>query len=423
MSTTHLPRRWLARAPAVLLQACDGGDSPSSAPTPLAQLPQSPAPTSAPSPAPAPAPTPAPAPPPQPTPAPTSGQLAITPLGEVLGNVLAQAEIGPEGVTYAKPVTIEGRPTERERNSAANLRIASQGADGAWRISRTSTSTDSDGVLRTPTTHFSDWPKVSGVQLLPGKADVKVGAALQLSISECQRMAEPNDETAVDIILTCAEHGATELTVGDWAVIGVPGGNAGVGTITGVIDDQFVTRGLFGAPAAGPGSNPVALSVGFREKLGKPPVTLVANLNIVDPNAGCSWLQGVNALAGVLQVESGWAGANGSNAASNTTFISVPGRLPRATFEPIGQIWFEGTLGQGQIDVAYRATAHLDGSNQKVEASGAPSALNEVQVRAMFDLKTCRLARKGRFEPVGMPTSSFEGTIGQAPVRWSLVPQ
>ena len=518
MSAVQPLRRWLVLAAAVLLQACGGGSSPSTAPTPPTQEPQSPLPT--------PTPVPAPAPSPQPTPAPTTGQPAITPVGEVLGPLVAQAEIGPEGgrldlpmdalsivvppgafaqrhtvaiqpirntapgalgqawritpegVTFAKPVTIEWRPTDRERVSAANLRIASQGADGAWRISRAST--DGDGVLRTSTRHFSDWTKVAGVQLLPGKADVNVGAALQLTISECQQMVDPNDETLVDIILTCVEHGLTELNTGDWAVNGVPGGNASVGTITGVIDDKLVTRGLFRAPAAVPGSNPVAVSVGFREQLGKPPVKLVANLNIVDPNAGCGWLQGVNALAGELQVQYGWVGANETYAASNTALIHVRGRLPRAAFEPIGQVWFEGTLDQGQIDAAYLATAHLDGSIQKVEAKGEPSALNEVPVRAMFDLKTCRLllsaqalrwgtktvtggrveqvlaggavsvvgwslegrrefgenksfdagvieldgtTRKGKFEPVGMPASHFDGVIGQASVRWSLVPQ
>lgn len=524
MSALQPMRQWLVLAAAVLLQACGGGGSPSTAPTPPTQEPQSPAPT----PTPAPAPAPAPAPSPQPTPAPTTGQPAITPVGEVLGPVLAQAEIGPEGgrldlpaddlsiivppgafaqrhtvaiqpirntapgalgqawritpegVTFAKPVTIEWRPTERERVSAANLRIASQGADGAWRIARAST--DSDGVLRTPTTHFSDWSQVAGVQLRPGSADVRVSEALQLSISECKQQADPSDPTLVDLVFTCEEHRLSELGAGDWAVNGVPGGNVGVGTITPVTDATLITRGVYRAPASVPGINPVAMSVGYREALGKAPVTLVANLNIVDPNAGCGWLQGVNALDGKLQVSYGWAGANATYAASNTASISVRGRLPRAAFSPIGQVWFEGTLDQGEIDVTYLATAHLDGSSQNVVAKGAQSALDAAPVRAMFNLTSCELLLSAqalrwgtktsqsaqgtqveqvlaggaisvaawrlegrrefgedrafdagfltldptvlqrKFEPLGMP-ASFDDVIGQASVRWSLVPQ
>lgn len=515
MFSLNPSRWWLALATTVVLQACGGGAA-SEAPAPQQQGPQSPAP----------APTPSPAP--QPAPAPSTGQPAITPVGEVLGPVAAQAEIGPEGgrldlplddlsivvppgaftqrhtvairpirntapgalgqawritpegVTFAKPVTIEWRPTERERVGAAQLRIASQGADGAWRIARASS--DSGGVLRTPTTHFSDWSQVAGLQLRPGSADVRVGEALQLIISECKQQVDPSDPTLLDLVLTCKDDPVSELSRDDWAVNGVPGGNASVGTVTRLVGEGNKTSGMYRAPASVPGSNPVAVSVGYRETSGKEPVTLVANLNIVDPNAGCGWLQGVNALAGELQVSYGWAGANATYAASNTATISVRGRLPRAAFSPIGQVWFEGTLDQGEIDVAYLATAHLDGSTQNVVAKGAPSALDAVPVRAMFNLTSCELLLSAqalrwgtktsqsaqgtqveqvlaggaisvaawrlegrrefsedrafdagfltldptllqrKFEPLGMP-AGFDGVIGQAAVRWSLVPQ
>lgn len=526
MSVLQPLRRWLALVAAVVLQACGGGGSPSTAPTPPTQVPQSPAPT--PTPAPEPTPTPTPAPAPQPTPAPTSGLPAITPVGEVLGPVLAQAEIGPEGgrldlpvddlsiivppgafaqrhtvaiqpirntapgalgqawritpegVTFAKPVTIEWRPTERERVSAANLRIASQGADGAWRIARAST--DSDGVLRTPTTHFSDWSQVAGLQLHPNTADVRVGETLQLSISDCQQQADPNDPLLVDLVFTCEEHLLSELSAGDWAVNGVPGGHAGVGTITTVVTDTLITRGVYRAPAAVPGSNPVAVSVVYRETPGKKPVTLVANLNIVDPNAGCGWLQGVNALAAEMRVTYGWSGGNESFEQSNTAQIAVRGRLSRSPLSPIGQVWFEGTMDEGSIQVDYLSTSKVDGSTQQTTADGDPSPLAEHKtVRAFFDLAKCQLIftanatrwgllisksasggdvtatlaggdlhvaqwpLEGRrefgetttvdarlnatdeqtrrfFRPEGM-AENFDGVIGRPSVRWSLVPQ
>jgi hypothetical protein len=524
MSSLSSAPCWLAFAAALMLQACGGGGAPSVAPTLPTPVPQSPAP----SPTPAPAPTPAPVPAPLPAPSPSTGQAAVTAVGEAHGPVVAQADIGPEGgrldlpadelsivvppgafvrrhtlaiqpirntapgalgqawritpegVTFAKPVIIEWRPSERERASAARLRIASQGADGAWRIARAST--DSGGVLRTTTTHFSDWSQVAGVQLRPGSAGVRVGEALQLSISECKHQVDPHDPHLVSLVLACEEHGLSELGANDWAVNGVPGGNAGLGTITQVVDARLVASGMYRAPASVPSSNPVAVSVGFLEGLNTPPVTLVANLNIVDPNAGCGWLQGVSALAAEMTVQYGWAGANATDAGRNTAAINVRGRLPRAAFSPIGQVWFEGTMGQGQIEVDYLATSHLDGSTQSVAAKGEPSAVDAVPVRAMFDLSSCKLmlvaqalrwgtrtsrspegtrveqvltggavfvtewklngqrqftdegayeaghlelhptARIKRFEPLNTP-GSFEGVIGQASVRWSLVPQ
>jgi hypothetical protein len=414
---------------AALLQACGGGgdgEQPTATPT------------STPSPAPAPAPSPAPAP----VPAPPPPAPAVTAVGAPLGPVVASARIGaaggrldapdyglavvvpagafdseqlvtlqpieakapgarggawriqPEGTQAKKPITLEWLPTAAERNGAKHLRIATQGADGIWRSA--ASGTDSDGVVRTTTTHFSDWSLVAGVQLRPGAADVGLQQAQDLTVMICGRGGDTS-MPGHDRHFSCEVDGSAALATDAWAVNGVAGGNAAVGTLTGTNTIGPLKRS-YRAPAALPAQNPVAVSVTYQDPFDSVdgPVQLVANLTVIDPQAGCDWLKGVNQLKVELEQDYHWAGADDQGSARYAHRARVAGKLQRDPLSPVGQVWFAGSAETGSIGVdQFYSSAHAPDTIQ-VTAQGAPLTHPDVPLlRAFVDLATCKLDYAG----------------------------
>lgn len=398
----------------VLLQACGGGGDGAG---PTSQ------PTSTPAPAPAPAPMPVP---------------AATAIGTALGPVAASARIGaaggrldapdyglavvvpagafaseqlvtlqpiennapgarggawriqPEGLQSARPITLEWQPTAAQRHGARHLRIATQGADGIWRSARSGT--DSDGVVRTTTTHFSDWSLVAGVQLRPGTADVGLQQALDLTVMICGRDTDAA-MPGMDLHFECDADGRAALGTDAWAVNGAAGGNATVGTLSGV-DTLGPTRRTYRAPAALPAQNPVAVSVKYQDPFDSidGPVQLAANLMVIDPQAGCDWLKGVNRLDVELEQDYRWSGSDAQGSVRYAHAARVSGQLPRDPLTPIGQVWFTGSADAGSIKTEQMYRDAIDGSTIDVTGEGAP--LTHVAVpsmRVFVDLKTCKL--------------------------------
>ncbi|KQW52201.1 MULTISPECIES: hypothetical protein [unclassified Roseateles] len=419
-----------------LLQACGGGGSdagPNSQPT------STPAPAPSPSPAPAPAPSPAPAPAPTPAPAPAPAATAV---GVPLGPVVASARIGaaggrldapdyglaivvpagalqteqlvtlqpiannapgarggawriqPEGLQAAKPITLEWLPSAAERNGAKHLRIATQGADGIWRSAKAGT--DTDGVVRTTTTHFSDWSLVAGVQLRPGTADVGVQQTQDLTAMVCGR----GDDTALpgqDRHFACDADGGAALSSNGWAVNGVAAGDASVGTLTGT-DTIGPLKRTYRAPAALPAQNPVAVSVNYQDPFDTidGPVQLAAHLTVIDPQAGCDWLLGVNQLNVELEQDYHWAGADAQGSARYAHRARVVGKLQRDAVSPVGQVWFAGNVKTGSISVDQFYSSAIVPDTIQVTAQGEPLTHPDVQLlRAFVNLQTCKLDFNG----------------------------
>lgn len=405
---------------AALLQACGGGGDDAG-------------PTSTPTSTPSPAPTPAPAPAPTP---------AVTAVGAPLGAIVASARIGaaggrldapdyglavvvpagaftseqtvtlqpiaatapgargkawriqPEGLVAAKPITLEWLPTAVERNGARHLRIATQGADGIWRSAQSGS--DSDGIVRTTTTHFSDWSLVAGAQLRPGAADVALQQTQELTVMLCGRGSDAA-LPGQDLHFTCDSDGRTALGTDGWAANGVAGGNASVGTLTGT-DALGPTRRTYRAPAALPAQNPVAVSVTYQDPFDNVdgPVQLVANLTVIDPQAGCDWLKGVNTLNAELEQDYAWAGADEQGSARYAHRARVSGKLQRDPLSPVGQVWFAGSADSGvvSVDQFYSSAVVLD--TIQVTGQGAPLTHPDVPtLRAFVDLATCKLQYVG----------------------------
>ncbi len=413
-----------------LLQACGGGaDEATNPPAPP------PAPAPAPGPAPAPAPIPAPAPTPAPAPAPTP---AITAVGAPLGAVVASSRIGaaggrldapdyglavivppgafaseqlvtlqpienkapgarglawritPHGVVASKPITLEWLPSSAERNGAKNLRIATQGADGIWRSSKAGS--DSDGLVRTTTTHFSDWSLVAGAQLRPGTADVGLNQTQELTVLICGR----GDDASIPGEMqhfACESDGSIPLATDGWAVNGVAAGNAAVGTLSGSDSPQRSAR-TYRAPAALPAQNPVAVSVRYDDPFDDidGPTQLIANLTVIEPQAGCEWLQGVNTLLVDLEQDYRWSGGDAQGTARYTHRARVAGKLQRDPWSPVGSVWFAGNAESGQVKVEQLYVAAQDGSTIEVSGDAAPRVEPTLQMlRAFVNLSTCKL--------------------------------
>jgi hypothetical protein len=416
---------------AALLAACGGGgsDSPAANPPPTGSgLPP-------PSPSPAPAPGPSPAPAPSPTPAPSPAP-AVTAVGVPLGPVAASAEIGPaggrldapdqglavivppgafdrvrtvaiqpikneapgargpawritpEGLNTPVPITVEWSPNAAERNGAKHLRIATQGADGVWRSARSTTQTA--GVLRTHTRHFSDWSLVAGVQLRPGQADVAINQSQELTVMICGRAHDPA-QAEYDVHFACSPDGAGALATNAWAVNGGTGGNATVGTLSGA-DDLGPARRRYRAPAAVPAPNPVAVSVRYDDPFDDitGPVDLVANITVFDPSQGCDWIKSVKRLDATVEQDYRWTGRDGQ-AAQRFDFVSrVKGTLVQVEPSPVGSVWFSGSFDQGAVSVRHQLQQFSDGSEITVTANDAPKADPAIPgVHLFVDLATC----------------------------------
>lgn len=420
-----------------LLQACGGGGdagSPTSSPSTPAPAP-APGPAPAPAPLPAPAPAPVPAPVPAPAPAPVPAATAV---GLPLGPVAASARIGtaggrldapdyglavivpagafdseqlvtlqpienkapgargaawriqPEGLQAKQPIMLEWLPTAAERQGAKHLRIATQGADGIWRSAKSGT--DSEGVVRTTTTHFSDWSLVAGVQLRPGAADVGLQQTRDVTVMICGRAGQASMPGQEEHFACDADAGAALGTEG-WAANGVVGGNASVGTLTDSGGLAMAKR-TYRAPAALPAQNPVAVSVRYQDPFDNidGPVDLVAHLTVLDPQAGCDWLKGVNQLKVELELDYHWSGSDAQGSARYAHRDRVGGKLLRELISPVGQVWFTGAADTGSVSVDQFYRSAISGDSIHVTAQGAPLTHPDVPtLRAFVDLQTCKL--------------------------------
>jgi hypothetical protein len=314
---------------AVALIAGCGGGSDATGPAPIGGAP-------APAPAPAPVPPPAPAPSP-PAPAPAPAPIARTTAGDpeglptsatigAAGGALASSDgrlrisipagalaadttisiqpitatapgavgpgyrLGPEGLAFAKPVTLTFGYSidEASAGDAQLLRIATRDARGIWGIATASLDA-AQRNLSASATHFSDWSFVGGQQIAPASAVVAVGKKLSLRVVDCGTGPDPDSPTAPPVLREC-QSVLADTTI--WSVNGIAGGDSSVGTM----NSQFA-QGLYTAPASLPPSNPVAISTEVDSTLPPlppaptPRTVLVSKVKVVD---------GISAYSGTI---------------------------------------------------------------------------------------------------------------------------
>ena len=180
--------------------------------------------------------------------------------------------LGPEGLTFAQPVTITFSYTDADLvgTAASELLVAWQRADGTW-ASRDNVVLDEVAhTVSIQTLHFSDWTKVGGVLLRPGTAKVPTNGTLNLKVRQCYA---PDDESDGLGKLVVAAYdcdaaqspeivyhaGGKNLPFNDlgWAVNGTRGGSAKVGRVVG---NGTTGEATFTAPGTPPQPSKVAVS-------------------------------------------------------------------------------------------------------------------------------------------------------------------
>lgn len=319
-------RLMFAAAAATLMLSGCGGSSEEAAPGAVAA--PAPAPTPGPAPAPgspppppAPSPSPPPAAPPPPPPIATTapgipeglpvtaaigsaggsltssdGRLTISvPAGALAASTVvgiqpitatapgamgAAYRLTPEGQTFAQPVSLTFKYSAAEARASAPdlLRVATQTAQGTW----SSPATTHDATQRTltvATTHFSDWANVSGLLLRPEDSVVRVGKEVSLRVIICGDAPNPANPNAPPLLRECLAPTFMGLEIDVWAVNGIAGGNASVGTVQGL---DPVPGARYKAPATVSSQTQVDVSARYFHPRDGGTVTLVAGVTIVD---------------------------------------------------------------------------------------------------------------------------------------------
>jgi len=189
---------------------------------------------------------------------------------------------GPEGVQFAKPVTLNFRYGDGDVAGAAPeaLGIAFQRADGVWEWVQNPVLDTAARQVRVQATHFSDWALVRGLQLLPPKALVPTGKTQGLRVLYCYPGLFGGGEVPAPLGTSC--HGELPAGVGEagavkeWAVNGTVGGSGATGTITGNAGGATYT-----APAKRPHPATVAASARI-DRAGGGQVLLLSDITVVE---------------------------------------------------------------------------------------------------------------------------------------------
>lgn len=180
----------------------------------------------------------------------------------------------PHGQVFQVPIKIRFKYGSQEiaGTSAEALRVAYQDDQGFWHRYNTVSLDTSAQELSVTTTHFSDWSRVHGAQIVPGSATVRANDTLNLSVEFCQAVDEGDD--LVSLLARCEAVSADDVIMAsDWSVNGVSGGNSQIGTVSG-----GATGAAFTAPPSAPASNPVAVSASINAL---PPNRIIITSNLL----------------------------------------------------------------------------------------------------------------------------------------------
>jgi hypothetical protein len=146
--------------------------------------------------------------------------------------------LSPDGTTFANPVELAFVVEDGDLAGTVEdvLTIGFQDHDGLWWAAP-----ESDVVreldastIAVSTTHFSDWSRLSGLQLRPPEQTVREGETIGLTVVDCQTRGG-DEENLPSLLAQCsidAELPPLPGLVDEWAVDGIRGGSEAIGTVT-----------------------------------------------------------------------------------------------------------------------------------------------------------------------------------------------
>lgn len=276
--------------------------------------------------------------------------------------------ITPEGTTFAVPAKITFGYTEEDvlGSSPAFLRVVYQDKKGYWRAPKQVAVDEKAKTVSVLTTHLSDWTRLLGAQLKPGRATVRVGQTVSLRLVFCHFF--PTDEEIEPLVLpTCTDafSSADGPSVDRWAANSIVGGNAVVGLVG---PTDILERATYVAPANAPKSNPVAVSVDYRAPGLKEKQLLVSNITVIDPKTDCRELRTTEFLKGGMNFVYNFSGTSerghrygvSQGMKLSATLKRVPGNNDSTW------VW----RGPAQADATLNDSLDINGVTQRVTGNG-----------------------------------------------------
>lgn len=190
--------------------------------------------------------------------------------------------LSPEGLGFALPVQLVfGYGADDLLGTAvAALGVSFQDAQGYWRALKNVTRDEQGRTLSVTTTHFSDWSRVTGVQLRPPRKTLRSSESLDLVVSYCE-FVEDNSGSGDPLTMLqarCDSGGPIVWPVKDWSVDAIVGGDFAVGVVT---PDARGDGARYQPPIVLNGSETHAVSVEVNLP-GASKTLLVANITTAD---------------------------------------------------------------------------------------------------------------------------------------------
>ncbi|HEY6645060.1 hypothetical protein [Povalibacter sp.] len=305
--------------------------------------------------------------------------------------------ITPEGLHTTIPMTVRWRYTDADAlgSDPRALTIAFQDAARIWHTYREPAHDAAARTLSVPTTHFSDWSLVAGVQLLPHAATLNVGQSVTFQTVVCDEHEEkesPYGDLAVPTVsLECFTTPAASILTSEWSVNGAPGGSARHGIIVGN-GDPMARNATYTAPATKPAPNVVAVSARHKQ-LANEDLLLVANVTILDEAATCDRLREVQKFDAEVSFDSFRFNASAEDRTHAGNHQGrLKGRLTKIETGPTFGVWtsYLEPLQGGfvRINDAFSYTPPSgDGYSGTFDGSGAPLAPSLITLK--IDYATC----------------------------------
>jgi hypothetical protein len=223
--------------------------------------------------------------------------FSVQPIASKAWGALASAgawRLEPHGTTFAKPVrlTIRYDDADLDGTVPALLRLASQDAEGYWRLYRQTAVDEAQRTISVETTHFSDWSAIAGARVFAEVTTLETGATTPVRVRDCRVAGAQGDDLLAPLLYECRDGGIYAGSARNWSVNGVVGGHTAT---TGRVTKRDAEPGVadFRAPDALPEVNPVAVSVEYAGTDPKDRGLLVTHIDIVEAGNACAALRDV----------------------------------------------------------------------------------------------------------------------------------
>jgi hypothetical protein len=321
-------------------------------------------------------------------------EFSVQPIeNEAWGAVGTAYRLTPHGTTFAKPVrlTIGYEEADIAGTTAAQLRLASQDAQGYWRVYRAA---EVDETARTVTVlapHFSDWSAVAGATLYALKSTVEVGGTVGVRVRDCFT-AEPEheDDLLAPLAYECRD-GLWGVEVAEWSVNGTRGGGSSVGTIS----EREPGTALYTAPSTVPGGNPVAISVKYTGAEPDDRGLLVTHVRVTDGSGACAALRDITTWNANFGVAYDYSGTRADQDQIGIVHrAEVTARLAKSGEGPAGVSWIGHVTGTTSVNDRHVDRGTVEDDVTTVAGGGSPMNATPIsqgsRVYLNVDLRDCR---------------------------------